>query len=180
LYRVYEICEILPDGSRLKIALVSGLEHAKSRLEGLAKNTINECFAADANTRQIVAHRNVPLSRWRSTKRIFQIAYNEEEARARAELLSGLGYGIVSAFSNQAARLLLSSIQHYDLFIVGHAAPEQTRNEMVEWLKENYPDVRILALNPPHEQLPRADYNVLRDGSLEDWPPFLTHRKAAS
>ena len=172
MYRVYEIFEVSSNGSPRRIDRVSGLEFAKSRLEELARHTINECFAADTNTRQIVAQRNVPPAKWRATKRVFQIAYTEHEGRGRAELLVGLGYGVVSAFSNQAARVLLGSFQHYDLFIVGHAAPEQTRNEMVIWLKENYPDVKVLALNPPHQQLARADYNVLQNGP-ENWLPLL-------
>lgn len=172
MYRTYEIFEILPDGSPRKRDLVSGLEFGKSRLDGLARRTNNECLAADSDTRQIVAHRNVPPPKWRATKRIFQIAYNEDEARARATLLIGLGYGVISAFSNEAAKVLLSSFQHYDFFIVGCAAPKQTRNEMVEWLKEHYPNVKVLALNPSDQQLPSADYNVLQS-TPEHWLQFL-------
>jgi hypothetical protein len=51
----------------------------------------------------------------------------------------------------------LSSIQHYDLFIVGPAAPEDTRREIVDWLKEKYPTVKIPALHPPHQQVSNAD-----------------------
>jgi hypothetical protein len=75
--------------------------------------------------------------------------------------------------SNEAAKVLLCSIQKYDLFIVGHAAPEEYRREMVDWLKTHYPNVKILALNPPHQPLPNADYNALGDDP-ESWLPFVT------
>ena len=40
---------------------------------------------------------------------------------------------------------------------------------MVDWLKEKYPKVEILALTPPHEQrLILADYNVVLNGP-EEW-----------
>src|SRR5439155_1510278 len=90
----------------------------------------------------------------------------------RAELLLGCGYGVISVLGNEAAKVLLSSIQHYDLFIVGHAAPEETRREMVGWLKVKYPEVEILALNPPHQQVLRADYNVRLNGP-ENWLPIV-------
>ncbi len=49
---------------------------------------------------------------------------------------------------NEAAKVALSSFREVDLFIVDYTAPEQTRKEMVGWLKANYPKVKILALNP--------------------------------
>ena len=74
---------------------------------------------------------------------------------------------------NEAAKVLLSSIQHYDLFIVGPAAaPEERRQQMVDWLKEKYPTVKILALNPPHQQVANADYNVIESGP-ENWLPLV-------
>jgi hypothetical protein len=39
---------------------------------------------------------------------------------------------------------------------------------MVAWLRARYPRVRIIALNPPAEQIPTADYNVLQNGP-EKW-----------
>jgi hypothetical protein len=52
-----------------------------------------------------------------------------------------------------------------DLFIVGHPTPEATGQEVVAWLKANYPGVRILALNPPLiRELIGADYNVKLNG----------------
>ena len=74
---------------------------------------------------------------------------------------------------NDPARVLLTSIQHYDLIMVGHAAPEETRTEMIDWIKVKYPGVKVLALNAPHHQLLNADYNVTVNGP-ENWLPIVT------
>src|SRR5437660_12712319 len=166
----------MPDGSSVKRAAVSGLEFAKLALEELSNITRygNDGVAGDRDIHQVVAQMNVPLS-GRSIKRIFQIAYDEESRLQRAELLFGCGYGVISVLGNEAAKLLLSSIQHYDLFIVGPDAPEETRREIVDWLKENYPLVKILAMNPPDQQVPKADYNAEQDGP-ENWLPIVKER----
>ncbi len=107
------------------------------------------------------------------TKRIFQIAYTEKLRSERAELLRHLGYLVISVIGNESAKALLSAGQpDLMLFIIGHAAPEQTREEMVDWLKANYPNVRILALNPPNQQLPGADYNAI-ETKPNEWLPFV-------
>lgn len=130
MYRAYEIFEVLPDGSTVKRTVVTGLEFAKVALKDLSKHTTNECIAADEETHQIVAQLNLPPSK-RTIKRIFQIAYDKETAGQRAELLRSLGYGVISALDNEAAKVLLTSIKNYGLFIVGHAAPE---NAGKKWL----------------------------------------------
>jgi hypothetical protein len=54
---------------------------------------------------------------------------------------------------------------------VGHTAPEQTRKEMVDWLKTNFPKVKVVALIPSaSHQLQRADYNVV----LNDWDEWIS------
>lgn len=180
MYRTYEILEVLPDGSSVKRSVALGLEFAKVTLEDLSKRTTNECIAADARTHQVVAQRNVPPAK-RAIKRIFQIAYDEEACLRTAELLRDYGFAVISAMSNEAAKVLLATIEDYDLFIVGHAAPEKCREEIVGWLKTNYPSVKVLALNPPHQPLPNADYNALANDP-ESWLEFVTERlaKAAS
>lgn len=179
MYRAYEIFEVLPNGSPQRVTVVSGLESAKSRLHQLANNTSNECFAMDARTRQIVALMNVPPATWRATKHIFQISYDEEAGRRRAELLKSHGYTVISVIGNEAAKILLSSIQPYDLFIVGPAAPEQTRGEMVDWLKALYPGVKILALNPPNQLVLSADYNIPYNGA-ENWLSIVSEELSSS
>lgn len=179
MYRVYEIFEVSPNGSPQRVTVVSGLEAAKSRLHQLANNTSNECFAMDARTRQIVALMNVPPATWRAMKHIFQVSYDEESGRRRAELLKSRGYAVISVIGNEAAKLLLSSIQPYDLFIVGSAAPEQTRGEMVDWLRAQYPGVKIVALNPPDQLVLLADYNVPHEDA-ENWLSIVSEELSSS
>jgi hypothetical protein len=107
-------------------------------------------------TRQIVALVNIAQAGQLPPRRVvFQIAYDEHRLVTRAELLRHHGYEVVSVVGNEAAKIVLSSPQHCDLFIVGHAAPEQTRKEMVDWLKARYPHVKILALEPQTSTLPK-------------------------
>ena len=100
---------------------------------------------------------------------VFQIAYDEKLLVTRAELLKNRGYLVGSALGNDEAKRILDKRQPYHLFIVGHAAPNETREEMVRWLKSNFPDAKILALNPlDHTKLADADYNFIFSGP-EDW-----------
>lgn len=174
VYRSYEILEVMPDGSAVKRTVVHGLEFARVALEDLAGRTANECIAADERTHQIVAHLNLPPAK-RKMKRIFQIAYDEDTGAGTAELLRSRGYGVISVLNSDAAKVLLSSIQKYDLFIIGHAASEECRTEMVDWLKTRYPEVKVLALNPAHRQLPNADYNSLASDP-EGWLSCVTEQ----
>jgi hypothetical protein len=78
---------------------------------------------------------------------------------------------------NAAAKHALTSIQNVDVFIVGHTAPDTTRKEMVDWLKTNFPKVKIVALIPSAScQVPRADYNIV----LNDWDEWLSLLAAAA
>jgi hypothetical protein len=111
------------------------------------------------------------------TKRIvFQIGYDEKGPNAGAELLRRFGHEVISVTYNEAAKVALSSYRDVDVFIVGHTAPEQTRKEMVAWLKANYPRVKIVALNPSKDQLLGADYNVV----LNDHDEWLSLLAAAA
>jgi hypothetical protein len=175
MHRVYEIFEVLPNGTPQRVRVVGGLESAKIVLQGLAKRTRNECFALDPKTRQVVIQMNVPRQKWRATKHIFQIAYDEEAGVQRADLLKARGYAVVSVIGNDAAKVALSSIQDYDLFIVGHAAPEETRREMVDWLKTQCPTVKILAVNAPNQRVLGADYNV-RENDSDRWLRIVTQK----
>jgi 5'(3')-deoxyribonucleotidase len=78
---------------------------------------------------------------------------------------------------NEAAKHALASIHNVDVFIIGHNAPEQTRKEMVDWLKANFPKVKIVALIPSaNHQLQRADFNVV----LNDWDEWSSLLAAAA
>ena len=104
---------------------------------------------------------------------VFQIAYEERLRAFRTDVLKLHGYEVVSVIGNEAAKIVLKSGQAYDLFMVGHGAPKQTRAAMTAWLKKNYPKVPILALNPPdNRELDGADYNVILNGP-DTWLPFV-------
>ena len=94
-------------------------------------------------------------------------------ASARTRVLRLQGYEVVSVIGNEAAKVVLSMPEHYDFFIVGHAAEDEVRKEMVLWLKAHYPGVLILSLNPPKVSvLAGADYNVKLNGP-ETWLPII-------
>ena len=117
-------------------------------------------------TKEVVARLNVHSPRGVGCKPVvFEIAYDSGRATARTMVLRLQGYEVVSVIGNEAAKVVLSMPEQYDLFIVGHAAEDQARTETVSWLKAHYPGVRILALNPPKvSELAGADYNVKLNG----------------
>ena len=103
-----------------------------------------------------------------------QIGYDYAKVMTRAHLLEALGYEVVSAMGNEAARRVLDLSRHWDFFIVGHAAPKEVREEMVAWLRAKLPGVPILALNPPETLLlSGADYNE-KQNAHERWLFLIT------
>jgi hypothetical protein len=174
--REYHLFECLRDGSVVWRAKAHGLQSTEARIKELVSSTGNNHFAMYLPNLEIVYRLSVSAARLHAaaTKRIFQIAYSEKLRNERAELLRHLGYRVISVIGNESAKVLLKSIQlDIALFIVGHAASEKTRNEMANWLKAEYPTVRILALNPPNEWLAGADYNVIQNGP-EKWLPLVS------
>lgn len=158
--RDYDIFERAQDHSLLWRGRVHGLENARRKLEQLARKTSNECSVIYQPTRQVVALANIP----QATRVVFQVAYDERLLKERAELLRGRGYEVVSVMGNERAKAVLGLPERVDLFIVGHGGPEETRREMVEWLKRSYAKTPILALNPPeYQELAGANYNVELD-----------------
>jgi hypothetical protein len=97
---------------------------------------------------------------------ILQIAYDESLLITREQLLRSRGYEVVSVMGNEdAKRLLAIPGQYYRLFIVGHAAPQQAREEIAHWLKERFPKIQVLALNGPYQdKVVAADLNAILDG----------------
>ena len=169
----YDLFERTQGASLFWHGCVHGLENARRKLQQLAKTTTNECSVIFVPTRQVVALANIAL-----TKRVvFQVAYDERLLAERADLLKRRGYEVVSAMGNECAKAVLAAKlglpQRVDLFIIGHDAPEPTRTEMVLWLKTEYPNVPIVALNPPEcRELPGADYNAAFNGP-EAWFPIV-------
>ena len=155
-------------GSLRWLEAADDLERAKARVQVLATASPGEYLIFNHQTGKRVSIKPEP-------KRIvFQIGDGEKELNARAELLRRFGHEVISVHDNDAARQTLGGVSRVDLFVVGHSAPEQTRTEMVEWLKANYPKVKILALNPSqNRQLAGADYNVVLNDTNE-WLSLVT------
>lgn len=142
----------------------SGLLEVRQKLQRLSKITSNECYAIHIPTKEIVARVNVRTGKGRKPV-VFQITYNPKLGNLRAEVLRLHGYEVVSAMGNEAAKVILSIPQEFDLFVVGDGAAQNERREMVSWLKANFPKIQIIAVNsPPLAELPGADYNAKLNG----------------
>src|SRR5260370_13940233 len=142
------------------------LERAKARVKVLAASSPGEYIIVSQQTGEKISIRP-------PAKRIlFQVGHEEKGLNARAELLRRFGHEVISVTHNEAAKVALRSIRDLDVFIVGHTAPEQTRKDMVAWLKANYPQVKVVALNPSRHQLVGADYNVVLN-EHDEWMSLL-------
>jgi CheY-like chemotaxis protein len=149
--------QILPD---VPIILFTG--HASAALEKEAVVAgIASVVSKDQDISHLVTAAYALVGVHRKLRHIFQIAYTQPLLVERAELLRKRGYEVSSALGNESAQMELKACtETCDLFIVGHAAPPEVRAKMVQWLKEHYPTVKILALHPPHyPPLPGADFN---------------------
>ena len=147
--------------------LAVDLERAKARVKVLAASSPGEYVIVSQQSGE-------KISIGPPAKRIlFQVSYQEKGLNARAELLRRFGHEVISVTHNEAAKVALRPFRDVDLFIVDYTALEQTRKEMVGWLKANYPKVKILALNPSKDQLIGADYNVVLNDH-DEWLSLLT------
>jgi hypothetical protein len=161
----FDIFKVESSGLRWMEA-AADLERAKTRVKVLAASAPGEYIILNQNTGE-----KIPIKS--KTKRIvFQIGYDEKGLNARAELLRRFGHEVISVTHNEAAKVALSSFRDVDVFVVGHTASEQTRKEMVVWLKTNYPKVKIVALNPSKQHLLGADYNVVVNDH-DEWLSLL-------
>lgn len=162
----FHIFRVHVDGSRRWVEGAVSLECAQARVKVLAASSPGEYVITNLTGQEIWV-KSQP-------KRImFQIGYDERELSARAELFRRIGHEVISVADNEAAKRALSSFCDVDVFVVGHTAPEQTRKEMVDWLKANFPRVKIVALIPSATRpLPCADYNVVLN-DLDEWMTLL-------
>ena len=160
----FHIFMVQSDGSRRWMDAAVNQEDARLRVKVLAASSPGEYVITNLIGEEI-SIKSQP-------KRImFQIGYDEKELNVRAELFRRFGHEVVSVPDNGTAKRALTSTQMVDVFVVGYHAPDQTRKEMVDWLKENFPKVKIVALVPStNQQLPRADYNI----TLNDWDEWLS------
>lgn len=160
----FHIFKVQNDGSRRWIEAAANQEHARTRVKVLAASSPGEYVITNLTGEEI--------SIKSQAKRImFQIGYDEKELNVRAELFRRFGHEVISVPDNETAKHALTSTHNVDVFIVGYQASDQTRKEMVDWLKKNFPKVKIVALVPStNQQLRRADYNIV----LGDWDELLS------
>ena len=162
----FHIFKVQSDGSLRWMEAAVDVERAKTRAKVLAASAPGEYVITNMTGDKI-------LVKFSPKRIMFQIGYDENELKVRAELFRRVGHEVISVADNEAAKNALTSIHNVDVFVVGHTAPEQTRKEMVDWLKTNFPKVKIVALIPSaNRQLPRADYNVVLN-DREEWLSLL-------
>ena len=166
----FHIFKVQSDGSLRWVEASEDVEHAKSRAQALAASAPGE-YVISSLTGEKTSIKSP------AKQIVFQIGYDEKDLDARAELFRRCGHHVISVPDNEAAKHVLTSVDAVDVFVVGHTAPEPTRKEMVDWLKTNYPNVKIVALIPSaNRQLPRADYNIV----LNEWDEWLSLLAAAT
>jgi hypothetical protein len=166
----FHIFKVQSDGSLRWVEAAADVERAKALAKALAASSPGEYVINSLNGEKI-SIKSPPK------QIVFQIGYDEKELNTRAELFRRVGHHVMSVPDNEAAKRALTSIEKVDVFVVGHTAPEQTRKEMVDWLKTNFPNVKIVALIPSaNRQLSRADYNIV----LNEWDEWLSLLAAAA
>ena len=162
----FHIFKVQSDGSLRWMEAAVDVERAKALAKVLAASAPGEYVITNMTGEKISI-------KFPPRRIMFQIGYDEKELKVRAELFRRVGHEVISVADNEAAKNALASINNVDVFVVGHIAPEQTRKEMVDWLKTNFPKVKIVALIPSaNRQLPRADYNVVLN-DREEWLSLL-------
>ena len=155
MFSPFHIFKVQSDGRLRWMEGAVNVERAKARVKVLATSSRGEYVITNLTGKKISIKSLPKLT-------IFQIGYDEKELNARTELFRHCGHEVISAADNEAAKRVLASIAKVDVFVVGHMAPEQTRKEMVDWLKMNFSRVKIVALIPSADgQVPRADYNII-------------------
>lgn len=160
----FHIFKVQSDGGLRWVEAAADVEEAKARAKVLAASSPGEYVITNLTGEKI-------WIKSPAKQIVFQIGYEEKDLDARAELFRRCGHHVLSVPDNEAAKRVLTSMDKVDVFVVGHTAPEQTRREMVDWLKANFPNVKIVALIPSaNRQLPRADYNIV----LNDWDEWLS------
>ena len=164
MFSPFHILKLQSDGSLHWMEGAVTVERAKARMKILSASSRCEYVITDLTGKKIWIESQ-------GRRVMFQIGYDEKELHSRAELFRRCGHEVISVPDNEAAKRVLVSLQNVDVFVVGHTAPEQTRKEMVDWLKANFPKVKIVALiASANRQLPRADYNVV----LNNWNEWMS------
>ncbi len=109
--------------------------------------------------------------------RVFHIAYDASLLRARTAMLDHAGFQVTSVLGNEQARRVLTEQTDFDLVLVGWSADNETRRDIVRWLKQHLPSLRVFSLHTARAQpLAEADFNSCSENPAE-W--FTAVKKAA-
>jgi hypothetical protein len=90
-------------------------------------------------------------------KIIIQIAYNATALEERARMLIDRGHEVISILGNSDALRRRDQFEHADVVVLGHAADVQIRRKMAQWVKQSFPQLRLVAIG---EGIPEADVTV--------------------
>ena len=97
-------------------------------------------------------------------KIIIQIAYNAAALEERAHMLIDRGHEVISILGNSDALRRRDQFEHADVVVLGHAADVQVRRKMAQWVKQSFPQLRLVAIG---EGIPEADEAVATDQQEE-------------
>src|SRR5947208_4589608 len=166
----FHVSKVYNDGSLHWLEGAVNVERATARVRVLAASSPGEYVITNLTGKKISVE-------FPAKQIMFQIGYDEKDLNARAELFRRCGHKVMSVAEDEAAKRALTSIQNVDVFVVGHTAPEETRKEMVDWLKANFPKIKVVALIPSASRpLASADFNIV----LNDWDEWLSLLAAAT
>jgi hypothetical protein len=160
----FDIFKVQPDGSLRWLAAAASMESAEARVKRLPPGEY--VIIADQHPPKRISIKSP------AKQIVFQISYDDDRgSAARETLFRSFGHEVISVADNDAAKRALALIADVDVFILGHSAPDQTREEMVDWLKANFPKAKIVALIPSASpQLLCADYNIPQS----DWAAWVS------
>lgn len=165
----FDIFRVEADGKVLWIKSAPDLKSARLAVQELMASSPHKYIIHSHRTNNGLTIKPPSPAKPSAKPLIFQIAYDERLLATRADLLRSCGFTVISVLGNEAAKAALANPREYALFIVGHGGAPNARTEMAAWLKAHYPQVEILALNPPYQQkLEPADYNIILNGP-EEW-----------
>jgi DNA-binding NtrC family response regulator len=114
-------------------------------------------------------------------KHVLQVAYYPTLLETRARMLESAGYHVTSVLGNhEAMKLDRAVITSVDLFVVGFSCPHIVRTAMVQWFKEHYPKIPIVALRlHPWETFPEAAAATLSEDPA-DWIAIISQTLKSS
>jgi hypothetical protein len=159
-----DIFKAQQDGSLRWLAAAASMETAEARVKRLPPGEY--VIIADEHTVKRISIKSP------AKQIVFQISYEDDRgSAARETLFRSFGHEVISVANNDAAKRVLALIPNVDVFVLSHTGPEETREEMVDWLKVNFPKAKIVALIPSASpELLCADYNIPQS----DWAAWVS------